>query len=89
MNTEETSPFQFPCSFPIKAMGHAREDFDAIVVEIVRRHCPDIGEGAVTVRPSANNKYLSVTVTIVAQSRSQLDAIYMELTACEHVLMSL
>ncbi len=87
--TTEDSPLIFPCSFPIKVMGHARDDFDAIVVEIVRRHHPDISEGAVNVRASSNNKYLSVTVTINAQSREQLDAIYQDLTNCEHIIMSL
>jgi len=59
------------------------------VVGIVRRHAPDIGEAAVTVRPSAGGKYLAVTVTIVATSRAQLDAIYHELVACEQVLVAL
>ena len=85
----EESPLVFPCTFPIKAMGFARDDFDTLVVEIVRRHSPDITEGAVAVRKSSNNKYISVTVTIEALSRDQLDAIYRDLTACEHVLMSL
>jgi len=85
----EDNPLVFPCSFPIKVMGHARDDFDAIVVEIVRRHHPDISEGAVSVRASSNNKYLSVTVTIDAQNRAQLDAIYQDLTDCEHIIMSL
>ena len=85
----EESPLVFPCTFPIKAMGLARDDFDTIVVEIIRRHAPKLTEGAVKVRPSSNNKYLSITVTITAESREQLDAIYHDLTACEHVLMSL
>lgn len=87
--SEEESPLVFPCTFPIKAMGLARDDFDRIVVEIIRRHAPDFNEGAVSIRASNNNKYLSVTVTINAQSREQLDAIYQDLTASEYVLMSL
>jgi len=89
MSGSDQSPLQFPCSFPIKAMGLASETFDALVVSIVRRHVPDIGEAAVTVRPSAGGKYLAVTVTIVASSRAQLDAIYHELVACEQVLVAL
>lgn len=89
MSTPDESPLQFPCSFPIKAMGRADSGFDALVVRIVRRHAPDVGEGAVTARPSSGGKYLAVTVTVTARSRDQLDAIYRDLTACEQVLMAL
>ncbi|HEC16516.1 MAG TPA: DUF493 domain-containing protein [Sedimenticola sp.] len=80
---------EFPCEFSIKAMGLAVPDFDLLVVEIVRRHAPDIREGSVTTRPSKNGKYLAVTVTIEATSKDQLDAIYQDLTDHEKVLMSL
>ena len=79
----------FPCRFAIRAMGRDQDDFDALVVEIVRRHCPDIHEGSVTSKPSRNGKYVSVKVVIDAQSREQLDAIYDDLTAHERVLMRL
>ena len=89
MSSSHESPLKFPCRFPIKAMGLAADGFDALVVGIVRRHAPDILEGAVTSRPSAGGKYLAVTVTIEAHSRDQLDAIYQDLTACEQVLVAL
>ncbi len=84
----EASLMKFPCSFPIKAMGIARDDFDSLVVSIVRKHYPDVTGGAVKTRPSRQGKYISVTVTIEAQSREQLDNIYLELTAHERVLMA-
>ena len=86
---ENESAFSFPCDFPIKAMGHSSGNFELTVLEIIRRHAPDLTEGAFKSRPSSNGKYLSVTVTIRAESRKQLDAIYMDLTTCEHVLMAL
>ena len=70
-------------------MGHARDDFEALVATLVRQHAPDLGEGAIRSRPSKEGKYIAVTVTVTATSREQLDAIYYELTACEHVLMAL
>ncbi|MGH8551090.1 MAG: YbeD family protein [Methylococcales bacterium] len=88
MNTDETL-FQFPCKFPIKAMGINRANFDIRVVEIVRRHAPDIAEGAITSRFSNGGKYVSVTITITAQSKKQLDAIYQDLRDSEAVLMAL
>ena len=87
--SEEDTLLEFPCQFPIKAMGKNTSDFDSIVVEIVRRHVGDIKEGAVKTRLSKSDKYLSVTVTIEATSRKQLDAIYQGLTDCAEVLMAL
>ncbi len=80
---------EFPCTFPIKAMGLSGTDFDLLVVEIVGRHAGPISEGAVATRPSSNGKYVSVTITVRAESKQQLDAIYSELTAHERVLMAL
>lgn len=87
--SENESLLEFPCQFAIKAMGKSREDFDAVVVEIVRRHVSDLHEGAVTARPSRNGTYTSVTVMIQATSRQQLDAIYQGLTDHPDVLMAL
>jgi len=87
--TGDHTLLEFPCDFPIKAMGKTENDFDALVVEIVRKHCPDLLEGAVKSRLSKAGNYVSVTITIQARSRSQLDNIYMDLTAHEKVLMAL
>lgn len=86
--SEETL-LKFPCEFPIKAFGQSQADFDSLVVAIVRRHAPNLGEGAVASRPSKGGKYTAVTVTIQAESKAQLDAIYQELTACPDVVMAL
>lgn len=87
--SEQETLLEFPCDFPIKAMGLADGDFEALVVALVRKHAPDLGEGAVRTVDSKGGKYLSVTVTVRATSREQLDNIYRELTACEQVLMAL
>jgi len=79
----------FPCEFPIKAMGKAGTEFDSVVVGLVRKHYPDLLEGAVKTRLSRGGKYMAVTVTINAQSRQQLDNIYLELTADKRVLFAL
>jgi putative lipoic acid-binding regulatory protein len=89
MSNESESALQFPCEFPIKAMGLAEHDLEVIVFEIVRRHAPDTTKDAVSRRESANGKYLSITVRVNAQSRDQLDAIYQALTDHEHILMAL
>lgn len=76
---------EFPCDFPIKAMGESSTDFDALVVSIVRKHVDDINEGAIATKQSSGGKFTSVTVTIRATSKAQLDAIYQELSSHEMV----
>jgi len=85
----EDSALTFPCRFPIKAIGRADADFDALIVGIVRRHAPDLTEGAVHTRSGSKGNYLAVTVTIEADSRAQLDAIYQELSHHPRVIMAL
>jgi len=72
--SEETL-LEFPCQFPIKAMGKTDLELDLLVIEIVRRHVTDINENAVTTRPSKDGNYIAVTVIIEASSKQQLDAI--------------
>ena len=74
---------------PVDHPGELEESFDVLVVGIVRRHSPDILEGAVKTRMSRANKYMSVTVTIRARDQDQLDSIYLDLNAHERVLMAL
>lgn len=80
---------EFPCEFPLKVMGKAAGDFDALVVEIVRKHVPKLTEGAVKNKQSKHGKYTSITVTFEAHSKAQLDALYEELCAHERILMVL
>ena len=87
--SDEDTLLKFPCDFPIKAMGKSDEDFDSLVVGLVRKHSPDLTEGAVKTSFSKGGKYMSVTVTIQAQSKRQLDAIYLELSGHERILMAL
>ena len=89
MEPEQESIIKFPCLFPIKVMGKAETNFDAMVVEIVRKHAPDLTDIAVQSRFSRGGRYISVTVTVNAHNKQQLDNIYMELTAHEKVLMAL
>ncbi len=85
----EGSALTFPCRFPVKVMGINSARFEADIVMIVRKHVPDLGEGAVRSRPSSNASYLAVTVTFTAQSRQQLDNLYRELTSHPDVKMVL
>jgi len=87
--TQKKKLLRFPCIFPLKVMGLASAEFEGAVIQIVRAHAPDLGEGAVKIKHSKENKYESLTITILAQDQAQLDAIYHDLAACEHVIMTL
>ena len=80
---------EFPCVFPIKAMGLACDELEIAVIEIINRHVDSLAEDALRMKPSKSGKYTSITITITAYSKDQLDAIYMDLTACEHVSIAL
>jgi putative lipoic acid-binding regulatory protein len=86
--SEETL-LEFPCRFPIKAMGKTNLELDLLVIEIARRHAPGINEDAVTTRLSKDGNYISVTIVVEATSKQQLDAIYQDLTDHPHILMAL
>jgi len=85
----EESPLRFPTEFPIKVMGRRTDGFAQAVVDVVLAHAPDFDPATVEMRPSAAGNYLSVTVTIVARSREQLDGLYQALTGHPMVMMVL
>ncbi|MBI3714845.1 MAG: DUF493 domain-containing protein [Betaproteobacteria bacterium] len=85
----EQTLLTFPTAFPIKAMGKKEEGFAQLVLDIVKKHAPDFDPASLEMRPSKNGNFLSVTATVNAQSKAQLDNIYRELTSHPSVLMAL
>ncbi len=81
--------FQFPCDFPLKVMGRRSDDFRSLVLGIVQKHAGPIDPARIEERPSKDGNYLSLTCTINATSREQLDDLYRELTSCERILIVL
>ena len=77
----------FPCEFPIKIMGLTQKGFAQAVIEVVVRHAPDFDPATMEMRPSREGKYLSLTCTIRAVSREQLDALYRDL--CDHPMVTM
>ena len=88
MQTEETL-LEFPTRFPIKAMGKHSDDFEQHVQQLVSAHVRREHLIESHQHTSRNANYLAVTITIQAQSKKQLDAIYHTLTADSRVLMAL
>ena len=83
---EQETLFKFPCEFPIKAMGRTGDELEIAVLEIINRHVVELAEDAVKFNQSSNGKFTSITITFTAHSKDHLDKLYIELTACDHVL---
>lgn len=81
MPDKKESLLEFPCAFPLKIMGQADKGLAQAVLEIVRRHAPDYDGATMEMRVSSGGKYLSLTCTINATSKPQLDALYTELSS--------
>jgi hypothetical protein len=80
--SEPSAALAFPTAFPIKVLGRREGGFAQAVQQIVLRHAPDFEPATMEMRPSRQGRYLSLTVTVNATSREQLDALYQEL--CDH-----
>jgi len=85
----EESLLEFPCKFPVKAMGRSQDGFESLVTGIILGHAEMIVNEPITINPSGSGNFVSVTVTIEARSKAQLDRIYQDLTDCEQVLVAL
>ncbi len=70
----------FPTDFPIKVMGRQVAGFEQAIAAVVLEHAPDFDVRTMEVRASREGNYLSVTATIRATSRQQLDTLYRALT---------
>jgi putative lipoic acid-binding regulatory protein len=71
----------FPCVFPIKVMGRTQNGFAQAVLAVVHRHAPDFDASTLEMRASKAGNYLSLTCTINATSREQLDNLYRDLSS--------
>ena len=79
----------FPCEFPLKVTGLHNDEFRSVALGIVHKHVAESDVLTIEERPSKNGKYLGLTYNIRATSKTQLDALYRELTSCEKVLVAL
>jgi putative lipoic acid-binding regulatory protein len=83
------SLLDFPCRFPIKAMGRQSSEFERVVTGIIQLHASLWPGEAVRSVPSKAGNFVSVTAVVEAHSQEQLDAIYQDLSDCAQVLVAL
>lgn len=79
----------FPVDFPMKVIGARVDEFADTVTGIVLAHAPDFDPANVQMRVSSKGTWLSVTVTIRARSRTQLQELHDALAAHPLVRMVL
>ena len=89
MSSSEDTLMTFPHDYPLKVMGRNNDDFRSLVLGIVHKHMGAIDHTLIEERPSRDKNYLGLTVIVRATSKAQLDALYMELTSCEKVMVAL
>lgn len=71
----------FPCEYAIKVIGRDEDNFEHFVRRVVTRHIPQVETDSFSTRNSRQNNYLSISVDFLAESRAQLNALYVELGA--------
>lgn len=88
MSDDQETLFEFPCEYPVKAMGRAAVGLEDIVFNLIKRHAPELRHEDIQTKPSSGGKYISVTATITATSKAQLDSLYLELSGHPDILMA-
>jgi len=83
------SLIEYPCDFPIKVMGARVDGFAEAMCQVALQFDPNFNPATLEMRPSKAGNYLSVTLTIRATSREQLDNLYRALTGHPMVKVAL
>ncbi len=87
MQEQEPPKIEFPCDYPIKVLGRSSDQFQSVIVEVFERHAPGFDQEAIVVKASSKGTFTSMTVTITATGKEQLDALHRDLMATGHVQM--
>lgn len=89
MTTPDVSLIEFPCEFAIKVFGKNNDAFQKCAIDIVKKHADDVVDERISQRISKDKNYLSLTITIRAKSKAQVDAIYQDFTTAPEITMAL
>lgn len=89
MELTKDSVIEFPCDFPIKAMGLSTDPIENIFTKIARKHFPHMKSFNIKRQESSGGNYMSITIIIKALNREQLDNVYRDLSAHEKIMMTL
>jgi putative lipoic acid-binding regulatory protein len=79
------SLLKFPTDVPVKVFGRNDDKFRAAAIKIAEAHYGDAHK--VVEHVSKKGNYLSLTITVHAKNRAQLDAMYTDLVASGEIIM--
>ncbi len=79
MGTGEKPKLKFPVEVPMRIIGINEEGYEQMVLDILRRHVPNLDEREISHHLSSGGKYCSVSVSFLAKTRKQVDDLYIEL----------
>jgi putative lipoic acid-binding regulatory protein len=79
----------YPSRFPLKVFGNHSQEFEDMVLTLIKSRCPQTEDFEVSRRSSKAGKYMALTITFTAFSQNQLKQIYHDLYECDDVMMSL
>ena len=85
----EAKGFEFPCEYPVKAMGPNTTEFVEKITELVKQHAPEVSANSINTRASSSGKYQSVTVLVYALSKDHLISIYQDINGLDEVKWTL
>jgi len=74
--------WNFPCDYSVKVFGKTCDELHPTVRSIVERHTDKIHPNSISSKQSSKGGYVSITLKIIATSRSQLDCINQDLQDC-------
>jgi len=88
MSSNAPPKIEFPCAnYAIKVIGRNQVGFEALVIDVIRVHAPDVDPSGDAARPSRNGRFLSVRCRITATGPDQLQSIHQALLATGLVQM--
>lgn len=87
--SDKDTLIEFPCDFPIKAIGKNHVQFVDDVRASAKKYYPDIQDNAIQSQISSNGNFISVTLTVYAEDKATLDKLYTELSQLKDVKMVL
>jgi putative lipoic acid-binding regulatory protein len=73
MAPKDTAEPIYPCQFPIKVIGENAEELEKVIIKVMSTFGEVIHPDQMSMKPSKNGKYSSVTFQIVAKSREHIE----------------
>ncbi len=87
MAHQDPPKIEFPCQYPIKVLGRHSDDFQQVIMAVFEEHAPGFDSEGISVKSSSKGTFTSVTITITATGRDQLEALHRDLLATGVVQM--